>query len=215
MFDSNFLQRAIIAAPAIFLALTVHEFFHAWTAYRFGDSTARDMGRLTLNPLAHLDLLGVLMMFLSQFHFGWAKPVPVNPYNFRKPRIADIWVSAAGPLSNLGLGLFFGLIFRIVVAGRLDIPDAVGTFLLISVMINVSLAFFNLIPLFPLDGSHILRNLLPSHMGPSLDRFDSISPMLLMGLIMIGAFTTISPIFVILNPFTRFFTQLFLGVPLG
>ena len=80
-FSSDFIKQALLAAPAIFFSLTVHEFFHAYLAYRFGDTTARDMGRLTLNPMAHLDLFGTLMMFASQFHFGWAKPVPVNPYN--------------------------------------------------------------------------------------------------------------------------------------
>ena len=95
MFGPDFIQRAIIAAPAILFALTVHEFFHAWTALRFGDPTARDMGRLTLNPMAHLDLFGTIMMFASGFRFGWAKPVPVNTMNLRNPRVADFWISAS------------------------------------------------------------------------------------------------------------------------
>lgn len=209
MFEPGYLQRAIIAAPAILFALTVHEFFHAWTAHRFGDNTARDMGRLTLNPLAHLDIFGTLMLFLSQFRFGWAKPVPVNPMNMRNPRVADIWVAAAGPLSNMGLALIFGVIFRGLAQSAMQIPQAVGMFLFYSVSINVSLAFFNLIPLFPLDGSHILRNLLPPQFDEALDRLNALSPFILMLLIIVGAFG------VILGPFVRFFVELFAGIRMG
>jgi Zn-dependent protease len=209
MFGEGFLQRAIIAAPAILFALTVHEFFHAYIAYRFGDTTARDMGRLTLNPLAHLDLIGTLMLFVSQFRFGWAKPVPVNPYNLRNPRVADFWISAAGPLSNLGLGLIFGLMLRLVLVSSVQLPEAVAMFLYLSVSINVSLAFFNLIPVFPLDGSHILRSILPPHYDEALTRFEMIAPFLLILLIITGA------TWFILGPFVRFFIQLFSGIPIG
>ena len=143
MFGEDFIQKAIIAAPAILFALTVHEFFHAWTALRFGDTTARDAGRLTLNPLAHLDVFGTLMMFISQFRFGWAKPVPVNPYNLQgNPRVADFWISIAGPLSNFGLAFVFGMLFRAAASSSVSLPEAVYMFLFLSVMINVSLAFF-------------------------------------------------------------------------
>jgi Zn-dependent protease len=209
MFSEDFIQRAIIAGPAILFALTVHEFFHAWTALKFGDSTARDMGRLTLNPLAHLDIMGTIMMFVSGFRFGWAKPVPVNPYNLRNPRVADFWISAAGPLSNLGLGFIFGILFRLVAGAQMNLPDAVYLFLFLSVMINVSLAFFNLIPLYPLDGSHILKTLLPEDMGPTLERFERFSPILLILLIVVGGF------WLILGPFISFFVSLFAGVPMG
>lgn len=208
MFGQDFLQRAIIAAPAILFALTVHEFFHAWVAFRFGDTTARDMGRLTLNPLAHLDFFGTLMLFVSQFRFGWAKPVPVNPYNLRNGRVADIWISAAGPLSNLGLGLIFGLLLRMVAASSMELPQAVVIFLYLSVSINVSLAFFNLIPVFPLDGSHILRNLLPPQYEEAYSRFEMIAPFLLMILIFTGV------TWYILGPFIRFFIELFTGFPI-
>lgn len=209
MFGGDFIQRAIIAAPVILFALTVHEFFHAWTALKFGDTTARDMGRLTLNPLAHLDLFGTIMMFVSRFHFGWAKPVPVNPLNLRNPRVADFWISAAGPLSNFGLAFIFGMIFRIVSNMSVHLPEAVYLFLFFCVMINVSLAFFNLIPLFPLDGSHILRSLLPAEMESTLSQFDRISPLILMILIVVGGF------WIILGPFISFFVYLFAGVPIG
>ena len=208
MFEPEFIQRAIIAAPGILFALTVHEYFHAWSALKFGDPTARDQGRLTLNPLAHLSVLGTLMMFMSGFRFGWAKPVPVNPFNLRNPRVADFWISAAGPLSNLGLGLIFGLIFRTVTSMTVELPDAIYMFLFFSVMINVSLAFFNLIPLFPLDGSHILRNVLPPSYGNTLDQIDRISPIILIALIMFGGF------WIILGPFVRLFVYIFSGIKL-
>jgi len=203
LFSGDFIQRAIIAAPAILFALTVHEFFHAWTALKFGDTTARDAGRLTLNPLAHLDFLGTIMMFVSGFRFGWAKPVPVNPFNLRNPRVADFWISAAGPLSNFGLAFIFGMLFRIVTNMSINLPEAVYLLLFFSVMINVSLAFFNLIPLFPLDGSHILRSLLPPEMESTLRQLDRIAPIILMILIVIGGF------WVILGPFITFFVRLF------
>jgi Zn-dependent protease len=207
MFGEDFLQRAIIALPAIVFALTVHEYFHARIALAFGDSTARDMGRLTLNPLAHLDLFGTLMMFLSQFRFGWAKPVPVDPRNLRgNARVADFWISAAGPLSNLGLAFLFGLLYRFLGQMSMDIPLAVVVFLQLSIIINVSLAFFNLIPLYPLDGSHILRSVLPESAGDTLDRIQPYAPFILIGLIIVGGF------WIILGPFISFFVYLFSGL---
>jgi len=207
LFESDFLRKAMIAAPVILLSLTVHEFFHAWTAYRFGDTTARDQGRLTLNPLAHLDFLGLLMMFISKFTFGWAKPVPVNAYNFKgNVRVADFWISIAGPLSNLGLGLGFGILFRLLRIMHLAVPEAAYSFLIYGVSINVSLAFFNLIPLFPLDGSHILRSVLPHSAGEFLDRIQPFSPIILLVLILAGG------IWLILGPFISFFVSLFAGL---
>ncbi len=206
MFEADFLRRALIAAPAIFFSLTVHEFFHAYIAFRFGDSTARDAGRLTLNPLAHLDLFGTLMMFMSGFRFGWAKPVPVNPFNLRNPRVASFWISAAGPLSNFGLAFVFGMLFRMNVTGLLPVPTVVVQFFFVAVLINVSLAFFNLIPLFPLDGSHILASILPPEFEPTLMRFQRFAPYLLMFLILVGGF------WMILGPFIGYFVYLFAGV---
>ena len=183
MFEPDFVHRAIIYGPVILFSLTLHEFFHAWTAFRFGDPTAARLGRLTLNPLAHLDLFGTIVMFASGFRFGWAKPVPVNPLNLRNPRVADIWISAAGPLSNLGLALLCGLVFRLT-----DAPEVAQRLLVAGVVINVTLAFFNLIPLFPLDGSHILRNLLPQEMTAAYDRFEQFAPWVLLVVVVSGAF---------------------------
>ncbi len=182
MTTSDWIQNALIGIPILLLSLTVHEFFHAWTAHKYGDDTAKDLGRLSLNPLAHLDLWGSIVMVASGFRFGWAKPVPVNPMNLRNPRTADIWISAAGPLSNLGLAIIFGIIFRMLTL-MTGIPEAAYLVIARGVLINLILAFFNLIPLFPLDGSHILRNLVPPDMEATIDKFNMISPLILLALI--------------------------------
>ncbi len=203
----------LLAAPAILLSLTVHEYFHAWTANKLGDPTAKNMGRLTLNPLAHLDFMGTLMLFVTQFRFGWAKPVPVNPYNLRNWRRDDLWISAAGPLSNLALALIAGTIYRVLgMSNMLNIHEGFITFLYLMILINVSLAFFNLIPIFPLDGSHILRSLLPERFGPSLDNFNRYAPMVLLGILMLGWFTGVSIIWIVLGPFVRTVMFLFSGI---
>ena len=202
---SDFLQQALIGIPILFFSLSVHEFFHAYLAYRFGDSTAKDMGRLTLNPLAHLDLFGVLMMFVSQFRFGWAKPVPVNPYNLRNPRVADFWISAAGPLSNIALAIGFGIVFRLIYAQIIPAPMTFLRFFQSGVIINLSLAFFNFIPLFPLDGSHMLRNILPARYESNIESFERIGPFLLIALVVFGG------IWYIIGPFVIFFYHLIAG----
>ena len=207
------LRTIIVAAPVIIFSLTVHEFFHAWSANKLGDPTAKDMGRLSLNPLRHLDVFGTLMLFLSNFRFGWAKPVPVNPYNLKNLRRDDLIISAAGPLSNLGLALIAGILFRVVYGFNMTaIPEAAILMLQLLVFINVSLAFFNLLPIYPLDGSHILRGLLPESYGPMLDRFEQIAPMVLIFLIMSGFFFGYSIIWMILGPFIRAVVLLFSGI---
>jgi Zn-dependent protease len=187
LFGDSFLTNAIIGFPVIVFSLSVHEFSHAYMALRYGDTTARDLGRLTLNPLAHLDIMGVIVMVLSQFTFGWAKPVPVNPYNLRNPRVADIWISAAGPISNLIIAAVAGIFYRIGF-GSLEADWAIVPMVLKAAMyINIILAVFNLIPLFPLDGSHILRNLLPEEYEEPLSKFERFAPILLIVLVFSGA----------------------------
>jgi Zn-dependent protease len=205
MFSEDFLRQALVGAPVILFSLTVHEFFHAWSAHKFGDTTARDLGRLTLNPLAHLDFFGTLAFFVSGFHFGWAKPVPVDLRNVRNPRAANLWISAAGPLSNLGLGLIFGLVARFLEAEAITISPVMTSLLVLLVSVNVSLAFFNLIPLFPLDGSHVLRSLLPVEYEDYLRRFDRVAPILLI-LLMVSGLT-----WVILGPIVYRVVALFTG----
>ena len=174
------------------LSLTVHEFFHAWTAWRLGDDTAARMGRMTLNPIPHIDLVGTILLPLLQLPIGWAKPVPVNPANFRRGvRMAtgDTLVSVAGPLSNLGLALTAGIVLGVLLrlAPAAVAPGSAGLVLLVRfVEINVGLAVFNLLPLPPLDGSHVLGNLLPSQWRGAWIQFQRIGPILLLVVLFLG-----------------------------
>lgn len=163
----------LVIIPVLLFSVVVHEVAHAWQALREGDTTARDLGRITLNPIPHLDPVGsilvpvVLHLLPGNFLFGWAKPVPVNPRNFRHQRAGDIRVSLAGIVANLGLAILCAL--GLALLGSLDgvfppgeQPGAtVFSILTYGVFINLILAYFNLIPIPPLDGSHVLRHLLP------------------------------------------------------
>ena len=162
-FDAEWLQRTILTLPPLLLSLTLHEYAHARTALAFGDPTAARMGRITLNPLRHLDPIGTLMLVFSGV-IGWAKPVPVNPLNFSRRRIGDIAVSAAGPLTNLLLAIVAGLLLRLwlkVVPETQPVFEPGQMVLFWTAAANLGLCFFNLLPLFPLDGHHIVRELLP------------------------------------------------------
>ena len=206
MFGEDFWARAIINLPVILFSLTVHEYFHAWSAYKFGDPTAARMGRLTLNPIKHIDIMGLIVMVASGFRFGWAKPVPVNPMNLGNPRRDDIWISAAGPISNMAIAFIAGMLFRIVVGMSLAVPQALYQMLSAFVVINLALCFFNLIPLFPLDGSHILRNLLPPRHEETFARIDRVAPFILLILIITGS------LWIIIGPFVIAFRSLFMGL---
>jgi len=162
------------SVPAVLIAITVHEYAHGFVAYYYGDPTAKLAGRLTLNPIAHLDPIGTLMLIL--FRIGWAKPVPINYGNLRNPKKDMIRVSLAGPLSNIIVAFLFALLFKLnnillqnILFNSLNpLPVLLLTFirgwiifLQTGVLINLALAFFNLIPIPPLDGHHILLGLLP------------------------------------------------------
>jgi len=160
MFDLPSLSELIILLPVILISLTFHEFAHGWVAYRLGDNTAKNLGRLTLNPLAHIDPVGFLMMIL--FKFGWAKPVPVNPQNLQTdPARGMMLVSLAGPTANLVVALAASLLLGLGVLQSIPYADYVAYLLYLTLQINVILAIFNLIPVPPLDGSKILAGLLP------------------------------------------------------
>ena len=200
----------ILLAPGILAALTVHEFSHGWIAYRLGDPTAARAGRLTLNPLAHLDPIGTIMLFIV--HFGWAKPVPVNPYYFRNPREGMIWVSLAGPASNIIFAAILGIALRaLMFVGIVSYHGFMFNILSLAVFINLMLAFFNLIPVPPLDGSKIVGGLLPERYLEAWENFERYGFIILIAIIFLGRFIGI-PIFgVIIIPLTDRFYTLFTG----
>jgi Zn-dependent protease len=181
---SQILTRLI----TLVIAFTVHEYAHAWVATRLGDDTPRRSGRLTLNPLAHLDPLGSLLLVVAGF--GWAKPVPVNPYAVRSRTAAGMMlVSAAGPFSNL---LRAGLVAISSSSSGL-IPTA-GSFLLEFIYINLILLFFNMIPIAPLDGEQVVMYFLPPRLQAGFARLRPYGAMILLGLFFLGSFLSLNPL---------------------
>ncbi len=199
--------------PILFFSLTVHEFSHAWMANRLGDPTAKYMGRLTLNPIAHLDLMGIIVMIASGFRFGWAKPVPINPANFRDWRRGTLLVSIAGPASNLMLAAATSLFFRALAYTHLGHADAtiLYQFLYWMIFVNCALAFFNLIPLPPLDGSKVLISLLPPQMEAAAESLERYGSMILLAVIVFGFMLPVSPIWMIIGPFVELSMAVFTG----
>jgi Zn-dependent protease len=201
MFDQNvsaIILNIIIAAPAFLLAITVHEFAHGYVALRFGDPTAHNAGRLTFNPISHLDPFGTLVFVVTAvagFGIGWAKPVPVNPRYMRNPRADMMWVSFAGPGANLATAAALALGLHAIMTGFGGRPLSTGTLFVLNplvsllrygVLINVILAVFNLIPVPPLDGSKILAGLVPSDMAYRLEALEQYGFLILMALIFTG-----------------------------
>ncbi len=207
------LKSIIPFAIAILYALTIHEFFHAWTANKLGDPTARMQGRLTLNPLAHLDPLGTICFIFA--HFGWGKPVPVNPGYFKHPRRDDVLVSAAGPISNFVSAFIFGVIFQILNKFVIETSPLIvdlGNLLITAIQINLLLAIFNFIPLYPLDGSHILKGFLPRQILPRYEDVCRYGPFVLLGLIFLGNFAHIPILLYIIGKPTMYFLKMFSGL---
>jgi len=197
--DSELLQRLIAAAIIILVAFPVHEFSHAYAAFRLGDSTARWQGRLTLNPVAHFDPIGGTLLALGAvlggFLIGWAKPTPVNPYNLRNGRRGEALVALAGPLSNLVLAVAVAIPLRIILASP-DMLFTIGTndaaFFVVGIVeffmvINIVLMIFNLMPIPPLDGWHVLLALVDPRTAYTLRRYEQYGFLVIMLLIISGA----------------------------
>ncbi|MCY1083688.1 site-2 protease family protein [Archangium lansingense] len=190
--DSNpLLQRALMLIPLV-LSLSVHEFAHAWSAWRLGDDTAERQGRLTLNPMAHIDPIGTLLLPLLGIPFGWARPVPVDPTRFRRDvtmRTGMMITAAAGPISNLILAalsaLIYGITFRIN-PSFLPTNPGLEFFLQIMLVANVGLAIFNLLPVPPLDGSRIVEGLLPYRLQGHWQKVLALGPLLLLAVVFFG-----------------------------
>ncbi len=195
----------ILLIPVLVFALVFHEFSHAWVANQLGDPTAKYAGRLTLNPLAHLDIFGSLMILFVGF--GWAKPVPVDSRYLGNPRIDMMKIAFAGPASNLILALISGTIIRAT-----GYMGAFTTMLVMFTQINIMLAVFNMIPISPLDGAQIFSGFMVRRNPDMVYKLQIYGPQILMGLILFGMFTRISPIWWVMRPFVDFFMFLFAGM---
>ena len=190
-------------------ALSFHEFAHAWMASKCGDNTAARMGRLTLNPMAHLDVMGSLMILFVGF--GWAKPVPVDSRNLGDPRKDMMKVAAAGPLSNLLLAMLAGMAWRLLGGINFLLDTNFPVLIFYFTQINIALAVFNLIPVSPLDGSQIFSGYLMKTNPELALKIQSYGPQVLFGLILFGYVTGFSILWLIMKPFVNFFMLLFIG----
>ena len=204
------IEVLIILLPILIFSLCFHEFSHGYIAYRLGDHTAARNGRLTLNPMAHLDPIGSLMLLFVGF--GWAKPVPVNPINFTNPRIDMMKVAFAGPASNLILAFLGGMIIRFVSITGIMIDGSLLQIIYFFMYINIALAVFNMIPVAPLDGSQIFGNLIAKNHPEFALKLQIYGPKILLGLILFGIITNFSILGTLMNPFINFFMYLFAGL---
>jgi Zn-dependent protease len=185
------LERVTLIIPLI-LSLTVHEFCHAWTAWKLGDDTAARLGRLTLNPIPHIDPIGTLLLPLAGIPFGWAKPVPVDVSRIRRGismSTGNILISSAGPISNLALAVLasvtYGVLIRFAPAS-MERGGGASELLVSLILVNVALAIFNLLPIPPLDGSHVAEALVPQRYRAAWESFARVAPFLLLAFLLFG-----------------------------
>jgi len=179
MLSTETIYWIAFAVPSIIIASTIHEYSHALAAFKLGDPTAKAEGRLTLNPISHIDPLGALCMVL--FRFGWSKPVPINEYNFEKRELGTALTALAGPVSNVLMAILAGLINWIF---KPDLDSIFGTLLFTFTLINIALASFNLLPIPPLDGHKIVRVILPKRLRYYWESLEKYSIVLIIILIL-------------------------------
>jgi len=184
----------LVSLLIFFFAVIIHEYAHGWVAWKLGDSTARFMGRLTLNPIAHIDPIGtiflplILLMTHSPILFGWAKPVPVDFFNLNNPKKDMIWVSLAGPAANIIFAIALSLILKIpLLAANYFVVTVITT----AIMANLVLAVFNLLPIPPLDGSRVVMGLLPYHLGVEYAKIEPYGFIIIFALLWIGVINTV------------------------
>jgi Zn-dependent protease len=209
----NRLADLLTVAPGFILGLTWHEFCHALVASRLGDPTARHAGRLTLNPLAHLDFFGTIALVFAGF--GWAKPVPIDPHYLRSPRRDMALIALAGPLSNVLLAAGISLALRVLVFPWIApemLSSLIPMILVQAVWINIILGVFNLIPIPPLDGSRILAGVVPESWNHGYAYVERYGPIILIGLIVLASATGYSVFSRIVSPVAAPLLHLFLGV---
>ncbi|MBM3316141.1 site-2 protease family protein [candidate division WOR-3 bacterium] len=201
------LSDLVLSAPAILFGLTIHEFSHGYVAWKLGDPTARSLGRLTLNPLAHLDPIGTLALFF--FRFGWAKPVPIDPRFFRHPTRDMAISSLAGPGANLAAAAVSGVVLRVLLAvGAGEFFVRLGWFF---VFFNLVLCFFNLIPIPPLDGSRLLLYFLPPRLASGYAMLERYGFLILIGVIVLGNLAGFNLLWLVMGPPIQLFGMLFGG----
>ena len=215
----NTIIQLLIQIPILLITLTIHEFSHGYVAYLLGDDTAKRAGRLTLNPISHIDPIGLLMLFIV--HIGWAKPVPVNPYNFHNQKRDMAITAAAGPVSNFVMAVILSVVFNLLKAANPDIlysgsliAQIFTSMLVYAILINLALGIFNLIPIPPMDGSKILGGFLSDEAYNRYTAQERKGAQILMIIFAVSFVFKLNIIGTIIMPPLEFFLKLLTGITL-